>query len=445
MSNLFLALLIIVANFFSSDGLVTINGRLVDIPWEYKGFQSFPSCWFGANPTGLNPGEPNTTMAVMAKHQLVGWGWQQGMYDFPCKALSEEQCLQYAAQSFSIYTIKNGTGLHPSFVYRNMAAALLNFGHDVGAALNCSANFSTWPTLTQACGLSDPKLQAERKEWFLHDKEGRICGGRGGTPAFQMSWQKASDGAVQWWDEVIGGWLAENLSPASAVFMDDVDGLGCGWSYELANGQGNCSVISGGSGFDPQQVTPAARLADSRASMDILTKVAARLAVAKKAVIINSGRLIDDSEEDCLLKWPEFLRGIKAIPNVIWFREAWNATKELPTALALLKAGIPKLIHYFGTNDTLLESQLASFFVVQGPYDYFAMSSEWTDGGMWWHWEFDSYKCGKPMEDPQVNGTLYTRHFENCFVRYDTACPSIHNDGCGMVENKTHNGVNVYP
>ena len=72
--------------------------RAVEIPWEYKGFQSFPACWFGANPTGSPaPGtdaEPNTTMAIMARHQLVGWGWQQGMYDFPCNKLTAEASSQ---------------------------------------------------------------------------------------------------------------------------------------------------------------------------------------------------------------------------------------------------------------------------------------------------------------------------------------------------------------
>ena len=103
--------------------------REVEFPWPYKGFESFPACWFGANPTGSPaPGtdaEPNTTMAIMARHQLVGWGWQQGMYDFPCNKLTAEACLQYAAQSFAVYTIKNQTGVRPSFVYRNLGGMTL--------------------------------------------------------------------------------------------------------------------------------------------------------------------------------------------------------------------------------------------------------------------------------------------------------------------------------
>jgi hypothetical protein len=43
------------------------------IPWNYKGYDSFPTNWFGANPTGGlgGPGESNVTLEVMARHHLV--------------------------------------------------------------------------------------------------------------------------------------------------------------------------------------------------------------------------------------------------------------------------------------------------------------------------------------------------------------------------------------
>ena len=100
-------------------------------------------------------------------------------------------------------------------------------------------------------------------------------------------------------------------------------------------------------------------------------------------------------------------------------REAWNATLELPTALTLLQEGIPKLIHYFGSadpdsTDPSVEGAMASFLVVQGPYDYFAMSSKWTDaGGMNWHNQFDRYKCGAPLSLlPAIDGAVWTREFQ---------------------------------
>lgn len=54
------------------------------LPWTYHGWESFPTNWFGANPTGGlgGPGENNATLAVMTRHQLVGWGWQQGMCEY---------------------------------------------------------------------------------------------------------------------------------------------------------------------------------------------------------------------------------------------------------------------------------------------------------------------------------------------------------------------------
>eukprot|EP01051_Picozoa_sp_SAG22_P006084 SAG22_NODE_386_length_11304_cov_3.084694_1_plen_777_part_00 len=50
------------------------SARVVDNPWKYKGFETFPAAWFGASPTGaaargMMP-ESNVTMGVMARHQL---------------------------------------------------------------------------------------------------------------------------------------------------------------------------------------------------------------------------------------------------------------------------------------------------------------------------------------------------------------------------------------
>ena len=51
---------------------------------------------------------------------------------------------------------------------------------------------------------------------------------------------------------------------------------------------------------------------------------------------------------------------------------------------------------------------------MQGPYDYFAMSSKWTDaGGMNWHNQFDRYKCGAPLSLlPAIDGAVWTREFQ---------------------------------
>ena len=84
---------------------------------------------------------------------------------------------------------------------------------------------------------------------------------------------------------------------------------------------------------------------------------------------------------------------------------------------------------------------MASFLVVQGPYDYFAMSSKWTDaGGMNWHNQFDRFKCGEPLSLlPAIDGAVWTREFQNCSVRYDRSlaqCGSVSGVGCGTISIK---------
>ena len=40
-------------------------------PFPYRGWDSFPASFFGADPYGL---ENDTELALIAKHQLSGWG-----------------------------------------------------------------------------------------------------------------------------------------------------------------------------------------------------------------------------------------------------------------------------------------------------------------------------------------------------------------------------------
>ena len=106
------------------------------------------------------------------------------------------QCAKDAVETLANYTALKGIPDIPSFPYRNMNAALLNF-EDINQALNCSVNWTTYPHNYQSCGLSDVATETLRREWFLHDTNGRVCGSRSGTPALQMTWRKSSPGAVR--------------------------------------------------------------------------------------------------------------------------------------------------------------------------------------------------------------------------------------------------------
>ena len=54
---------------------VSAPPRRMRQPFAYHGFSAFPASFFGANPFGV---ENRTQMALVARHQLSGWGWQAG-------------------------------------------------------------------------------------------------------------------------------------------------------------------------------------------------------------------------------------------------------------------------------------------------------------------------------------------------------------------------------
>ena len=294
----------------------------------------------------------------MAKHHLVGWGWQQGMYDIPCSVSTGQQCAADAAATFENFTRTRGMASVPSFPYRNMNAALLNF-EDINLALNCSVNWTTYPANKQACGLSDPALERTRREWFLHDKAGRVCGARSGTPALQMTWRKSAPGALAYWKDTVAAWMAEHLGPSKAIFLDVVDN-GADWQTFLNTTQGNCTPDQ----IAPQQWNKAAASAEVEATIKAVHSVAATLKPLGKAVIINAGARLSQDPSAALVPFPQFFERFDDIENIMWYFEAWNSTLDLSTALFMQQRKMPKLIHWFGANDTALPSQIAAFLIV---------------------------------------------------------------------------------
>jgi len=51
------------------------------MPFPYAGYDAFPASFFGADIWGV---ENATEMALVAKHQISGWGWQQGCMQSCC-------------------------------------------------------------------------------------------------------------------------------------------------------------------------------------------------------------------------------------------------------------------------------------------------------------------------------------------------------------------------
>ena len=126
------------------------------------------------------------------------------------------------------------------------------------------------------------------------------------------------------------------------------------------------------------------------------------------------------------------------IDNILWYFEAWNSTRDLSTALFMKERNMPKIIHWFGANDTALPSQMAAFLVAQSEHDYFSMSREWTDGGWGYHPLFASTRCGRPLQNATTTqgGRAWRREFEHCVVELDMGCDIATHDGCGTITPK---------
>lgn len=83
----------------------------------YRGFDVFPTLWFGANASGLHN---DTQLAFMRGFGMIGFGWQQGLNSSPPYAAQETKLAAAAAHlARSGATPFSG----PVFVYRHFQAA----------------------------------------------------------------------------------------------------------------------------------------------------------------------------------------------------------------------------------------------------------------------------------------------------------------------------------
>jgi hypothetical protein len=185
-------------------------------PWPYVGFKTFPAHFFGANASGQ---ENAAELALIAKHQFAGWGWQQDENASPDADdghfYNEETALAQAASRFGAF-VEFGPlpkKTQAVFVYRHSQMALSWFDLQ-RAAYNNSANDAFWK----------------------HGPDGKVCfdNGRGG-PTWNFSHPAAAD---YWIDEVIGD-LVRQAPSINSVFFDETDAEYCG-------GGNGCGGMCGG-------------------------------------------------------------------------------------------------------------------------------------------------------------------------------------------------------
>lgn len=253
--------------------------------------------WFGANANGL---QPEATLALMARHAVAGFGWQQG-HAGGGKTGREEALLAAAATRARDYfsRVNASTAL---FVYRQIQVCCSMFG------LCWFANYAP-----QTAG------------FWLTDAAGKRCDAAQPWGTQDAIWDWRQPGATDWWldnviDELVGTSALTNAGGApGAVFFDECDQNTCGYS------SGACDFAS----FNATSLA-----AQQAASNVMLARTAAKLNAANVIPIFSLDNRLNASsaglpgaaapcalpEEDTLaaLSGARWARFYENWPNTFW-------------------------------------------------------------------------------------------------------------------------------
>ena len=199
-----------------------VSGRHVEPPpWPVSdGFARLPVMWFGANASGL---DSDTTLALIARHRVGGYGWQQGTGALtPGANLGRgEVFLAEAATHLADYVAAHPSAGTPPplvFVYRQVQVALRLFAAPLAAADN-AANDGLWVRGAAGGGRCEAA-----QPWGTSDPH----------------WNFSVAAAAAYWADAVVGELAAERDVIRAVFFDESDQAFCGYWRQA---QGNCPPL----------------------------------------------------------------------------------------------------------------------------------------------------------------------------------------------------------
>jgi hypothetical protein len=281
--------------------------------------------WFGANSNGL---QPEGTLALMARHAVAGFGWQQG-HPGGGKTGREEALLAAAATRARVF-FNAANASTVLFVYRQIQVCCSMFG------LCWYANYAP-----QAAG------------FWLTDASGKRCDAAQPWGTRDAIWDFRVPGAADWWvnnvvDELTGTSALTNAGGApGAVFFDECDQNTCGYKSDA------CDFSS----FNQSSLA-----SQQAASNAMLARTAAKLNAANIIPIFSldnrvgaSGAGLPGAAAPCALPEDDTLA---ALAGTTWVRfyENWPSTFWRPDnadlhaamiANAMLEAaaGVPSVLH----------------------------------------------------------------------------------------------------
>lgn len=260
--SLRICLLVYVHTSFPSWALAPYQGPKP--PWNYKGYNSFPAFYFGANESGL---ENSSWLPFVTQHQVAGWGWQQNFHSvgqdrwhYSQQEVSLAQMASRMATYMEVTPASPQKRLQALFVYRHLEVA----------------------------------------DMFLHDKNGHICWDNFDNTG--PYWNFSSPRVTEWFLNEVAAEIVREAN-VQAVFFDETDYLYCGGTA------GNCSA---------DVHTGAEGLAQYRAKLQLLRSLALKLNAANVWPIYSSYNGYSDLPwRDCVMPFDEYYT---ALQDVGWIR-----------------------------------------------------------------------------------------------------------------------------
>ena len=370
--------------------------------------------WFGANASGLDVDE---TLALLARHAVAGYGWQQGHAGGGAVGRGEALLAAAATNARDYFARQPAGAARPVlFVYRQIQVALRLFAQSALAA-------------------DDPANDA----FFLHDAAGKLCTAAQPWGTNDPYWNFSQAAATSYWlDNVISELSTESalLGGGGAVFFDEVDQGQCGYragscdfaAFTDVAAQQAASVAMLGSmvkQLNAAGITPILSL-DNRlaASGDGLPGLAAPCALPEDALLnvtANAGLL--------------FVRFYENFPQSFWTPGGPDlAAAMIANALLETAAGVPVIMHSGGAcpaparNITRpgrlggdIEAAVASYLIVADAGTTLSISNDWYDASFCWRPEFD-VDFGAPLGPAtRLAPHAWTRAFARANVSVDVS------------------------
>jgi hypothetical protein len=369
--------------------------------------------WFGAGVTL----QSDETLALMSRHAVAGFGWQQG-HPGGGSVGREEALLAAAATHARDYFLRvNATTT--LFVYRQIQVC-------------CSMFASCWYA----------NNANETAGFWLTDAEGDRCKTSQPWNTLDAIWDFRQPGATDWFiDNFIGELTSESAitnagGAPGAVFFDEVDQNTCGYHGSSCNFD-----LFNASSFAAQQ----------SASNAMLARAAAALNAANLIPIFSLDNRINASSAGlpgavtpCALPEDDT---IAALRGATWVRfyENWPSTFWRPqnadlnaamikNAILEAAAGVPAILHGGapcpapdrnitrpGPLGGDVEFMVATYLIVADAGTTLSLSNDWFDASFCWRPELD-VDFGAPLGlATQVGTHAWTRNFSRANVAVDVS------------------------